>query len=361
MSGRVHNFCAGPCILPLSVLEEVQAEFVDYHGAGMSLIEMSHRGGHYDEVHAQAKALALEVYGAPEDFDVLFVQGGATLQFAMVPMNLLAPGRRGAYALTGSWARGAFQDAAHYGEVYASWDGAEEGYRRAPASDEIRLGSDTRYLHITSNETIGGIRYAQWPEVPVPLVADMSSDLMSRPIPWSRFDLVYGGVQKNLGPAGMAMVFLRRALLDEARENLARYLRFDVHQKSSSLFNTPPVFTVYVTGKVLRWMKNKGGLEVIEREAREKAERVYGVIDSSDGYYRSPVDAASRSHMNVVFRLPNEKLESKFLEQAEARGLVNLKGHRSVGGCRASLYNAMPHASVEALCDFMGDFRDGSR
>ena len=339
----------------------MQAELVDYHGAGMSLIEMSHRGGHYDEVHAQAKALALEVYGAPEEFDVLFVQGGATLQFAMVPMNLLGAGRRGAYALTGSWARGAFQDAAHYGEVYAAWDGAGEGYRRAPASHEIRLEEDTRYLHITSNETIGGIRYAQWPEAPVPLVADMSSDLMSRPIPWSRFDLVYGGVQKNLGPAGMAMVFLRRALLDEARENIARYLRFDVHQKSDSLFNTPPVFTVWVTGKVLRWMKDQGGLEVIEREAREKAELVYAVIDASEDYYRCPVDSASRSHMNVVFRLPSEALEARFLEQAEARGLVNLKGHRSVGGCRASLYNAMPRASVEALCDFMDEFRDGNR
>ena len=359
MSSRVHNFCAGPCILPLPVLEEVQAEFVDYHGAGMSLIEMSHRGGHYDEVHAQAKALALEVYGAPEEFDVLFVQGGATLQFAMVPMNLLAPVRRGAYALTGTWARGAFQDAAHYGEVYAAWDGAEEGYRRAPASDEIHLEEDTRYLHITSNETIGGIRYAQWPEAPVPLVADMSSDFMSRPIPWSRFDLVYGGVQKNLGPAGMAMVFLRRALLDEARENVARYLRYDVHQKSSSLFNTPPVFTVWVTGKVLRWMKDKGGLEVIEREARDKAELVYGVIDASEGYYRCPVDEASRSHMNVVFRLPSEDLEARFLAGAEAAGLVNLEGHRSVGGCRASLYNAMPRASVEALCGFMHDFRSG--
>ena len=221
------------------------------------------------------------------------------------------------------------------------------------------MEEDTRYLHITSNETIGGIRYAEWPEAPVPLVADMSSDFMSRPIPWPRFDLVYGGVQKNLGPAGMAMVFLRRALLDEARENVARYLRYDVHQKSSSLFNTPPVFTVWVTGKVLRWMKGKGGLEVIEREAREKAELVYGVIDASEGYYRCPVDEASRSHMNVVFRLPSEDLEARFLARAEAVGLVNLKGHRSVGGCRASLYNAMPRASVEALCGFMHDFRSG--
>ncbi len=361
MSARVHNFCAGPCTLPLCVLEEVQAELVDYHGAGMSLIEMSHRGGHYDEVHARARALALEVYGAPEDFDVLFVQGGASLQFAMVPMNLLGPGRKGAYVLTGSWARGAFQDAAHHGEVYAAWDGADEGYRRAPASHEIRLEEGTRYLHITSNETIGGIRLAEWPEAPVPLVADMSSDFMSRPIPWPRFDLVYGGVQKNLGPAGMAMVFIRRTLLDEAREDAARYLRYDVHRRSRSLFNTPPVFTVYVTGKVLRWMKDKGGLEVIEREAREKAGLVYGTIDASDGYYRCPVDDASRSHMNVVFRLPSEALEARFLERAEACGLVNLEGHRSVGGCRASLYNAMPRAGVEALCDFMGEFRGRDR
>ena len=359
MNRRVHNFCAGPCILPLSVLEEVEAEFVDYHGAGMSLIEMSHRGGHYDEVHAQAKALALEVYDAPEEFDVLFVQGGASLQFAMVPMNLLRPGRKGAYALTGSWAKGAFQDAAHYGGVYAAWNGTEEGYRRTPASHEIRLEEGTRYLHITSNETIGGIRYAEWPEVPIPLVADMSSDFMSRPIPWARFDLVYGGVQKNLGPAGMAMVFIRRALLDEAREDVARYLRYGVHQRSDSLFNTPPVFTVYVTGKVLRWMKDRGGLDVIEREAREKAELVYGVIDASDGYYRCPIDEASRSHMNIVFRLPSEELEARFLRQAEAAEFMNLKGHRSVGGCRASLYNAMPRASVEALCDFMNDFRAG--
>ena len=361
MRRRVHNFCAGPCILPLSVLEEVQTEFVDYHGAGMSLIEMSHRGGHYDEVHAQAKALALEVYRAPKDFDVLFVQGGASLQFAMVPMNLLSPGCKGAYALTGSWARGAFEDAAHHGEIYAAWDGAEQGYRRAPAPSEFRLEEDTRYLHITSNETIGGIRYAEWPQAPVPLVADMSSDLMSRHIPWSRFDLVYGGVQKNLGPAGMAMVFIRRALLDEVREDAARYLRYDVHQRSTSLFNTPPVFTVYVTGKVLRWMRDKGGLEVIEREAREKAELVYEAIDTSDGYYRCPVEAGSRSHMNIVFRLPSEALEARFLREAEAAEFMNLEGHRSVGGCRASLYNAMPRDSVEALCHFMSDFRGGKR
>ena len=361
MSRRVHNFCAGPCTLPLEVLEAARDELVDYHGAGMSLIEMSHRGGHYEEVHEEARALALEVSGAPEEFDVLFVQGGASLQFAMVPMNLLGPGRKGAYALTGTWARGAFEDAGRHGEVYRAWDGAGLGYARAPRSGELVLQGRTRYLHLTSNETIGGIRYAQWPEVPVPLVADMSSDFLSRTIPWPRFDLVYGGVQKNLGPPGMAMVFIRRAILEEGRPEVARYLRYEVHRGADSLFNTPPIFSVYVTGKVLRWMKDKGGLAAIEREAREKAGLVYEVIDRSEGFYRCPVDAGSRSHMNVVFRLPREDLEARFLDEAGAADLVNLRGHRSVGGCRASIYNAMPRGSVEALCAFMTDFRDRHR
>ena len=361
MSRRVHNFCAGPCTLPLAVLEETRDEFVDYHGAGMSLVEMSHRGGPYEAVHMEARALALEVSGAPEDFDVLFVQGGASLQFAMVPINLLGSGRKGAYALTGAWARGAFEDAGRHGEVYGAWDGARVGHARAPRSEELVIEDHTRYLHLTSNETIGGIRYAEWPEAPVPLVADMSSDFLSRPIPWARFDLVYGGVQKNLGPPGMAMVFIRRSILEEGRPKAARYLRYEVHRGAASLFNTPPVFSVYVTGKVLRWMKDRGGLEAIEREAREKAGLVYAAIDASEGFYRCPVDAASRSHMNVVFRLPREDLEARFLEEAAAADLANLKGHRSVGGCRASLYNAMPRSSVEALCAFMADFRDRNR
>ena len=297
------------------------------------------------------------MFDAPEDFDVLFIQGGAMLQFAMVAMNLLRPGQRAGYVNTGTWAKGAIADAGHYGEVYTAWDGASEGYARTPDDSEIEVRDGTRYLHITSNETIGGIRFPAFPVVSVPLVADMSSEMMARRIPWDRFDLVYGGVQKNLGPAGMAMVFIRQSAMPPANESIARYLRYDVHLDTRSLFNTPPMFTIAMVGKVLKWMKNKGGLDVIEREAAEKAAVLYRQVDESDGFYSCPVAPASRSHMNVVFRLPSEALESRFLDEAKSADLLNLKGHRSVGGCRASIYNAMPRAGVEALADLMGRFR----
>lgn len=357
MSKRVHNFCAGPCTLPLSVLEEARDEFVDYHGEGMSLIEMSHRAKAYDEVHQEAMRLALEVYGAPQDFGVMFIQGGATLQFAMVPMNLLSAGTTAGYVNSGSWGQGAIADAKPHAEIYTAWDGAEHNYTRMPRPGEIRVEPNTRYLHVTSNETIGGIRMVDWPDAGVPLVADMSSDYMSRAIPWEKFDLIYGGAQKNLGPAGMAIVFMRKSIVDGLNKNLARYLRYDVHLDKDSLFNTPPVFAVYMVGKVLKWMKAKGGLAVIEREAADKAAILYDVIDGSGGYYSSPVDEACRSHMNVVFRLPSEDLEKKFLAEADRADLVNLKGHRSVGGCRASIYNALPADSVRVLADFMGEFQ----
>lgn len=357
MSNRVYNFCAGPCTLPLEVLEEAQRELPDYQGTGMSLIEMSHRAPEYDAVHREAMELALELFEAPQEFGVLFVQGGAHLQFAMLPMNLLHEGGRGAYVNSGYWARAALRDAKTHGEAYEVWDGKEHGYSRMPQSDEIALAQNTRYLHVTSNETIGGIRMTRWPEVDVPLVADMSSELMSRPIPWERFDLVYGGVQKNLGPAGAAIVFVRKSILERTNRDLASYLRYDVHYEKASLHNTPPVFVIYMVGKVLKWMQRKGGLRAIEREAQAKAGLIYQAIDESDGYYRSPVARPDRSLMNVVFRLPSEELEAKFLREAESRGLVSLKGHRSVGGCRASLYNAMPQEGAAALAEFMAGFR----
>ena len=357
MTNRVYNFCAGPCTLPLEVLEEAQQEFVDYHGAGMSLIEMTHRGPEYEAVHNEAVELAREIYGAPDDFEVLFLQGGATLQFAMIPMNMLKAGEKAAYIGSGAWASGAFKDAQKYGDVYLAWDGKEEGYTRMPASDEIELQPDTRYLHITSNETIGGIRMTEWPEVDVPMIADMSSDYMSRPIPWQKFDLVYGGAQKNLGPAGAALVFVRKSVLADCNTDIGEYLRYSVHAEKNSLFNTPPVFTIYMIGKVLKWMKAKGGLSVIEQEAADKAGRLYDVIDNSDGWYICPVATENRSHMNVVFRLPSEDLEKKFIKEADAAGMKNLKGHRSVGGCRASIYNAMPYEGVDALAQFMEQFR----
>jgi len=357
MSNRVHNFCAGPCTLPLEVLEEAQQEFVDYHGAGMSLIEMSHRAPEYDAVHMEAMELAREVYQAPDDFAVVFVQGGATLQFSMVPMNLLRPGDKAGFVGSGAWATGAFKDAQRYGDSYLAWDGKDGGYTRMPTTDEVVIQPGTRYLHVTSNETIGGIRMVEWPDVEVPLVADMSSDYMSRVIPWEKFDLVYGGVQKNLGPAGAALVFIRKSILPNLNTDIGAYLQYGIHVEKDSLFNTPPVFTVYMIGKVLKWMKAKGGLEAIEQEAADKAGRLYGAIDSSDGWYSCPVAVENRSHMNVVWRLPDEDLEKKFLKEADAAGLKNLKGHRSVGGCRASLYNALPMESVDALVSFMQKFQ----
>ncbi len=357
MGKRVHNFGAGPCTLPLSALKEAQAEFTNYMDSGMSVIEMSHRGKEYDQTHAEAMALAKEVFGAPDDFEVMFIQGGATMSFSMIPMNLLVDGQKGAYIDCGAWSGKALKDAAYYGEVYAAWSGKDEKYTRMPRNEEIKLEPDTRYLHITTNETIGGIRTIEWPDVDVPLVADMSSDFMTRPIPWEKFDIVYGGAQKNLGPAGMSVMFIRKSILDKTNKNLGAYLRLDIHCKKESLYNTPPVFSIYMMGKVLKWMKSLGGLKEIERRAAEKAAVVYGAIDGSNGYYNCPVVKEYRSVMNIVFRLPTEELEAKFIAEAKAADLIGLKGHRDVGGCRASCYNAMTMEGVQALKAFMEKFQ----
>lgn len=354
---RAVNFCAGPCTLPLEVLERAQAEFVDFGGAGMSLIEMSHRSPEYEAVHNGAIDLVRTLFALPDDFDVLFLQGGATLQFAMVPINLLGEGAAAGYVVSGSWGRQALADASHHGDAYSAWSGEDGGFTRMPAATEVAVRPDTRYVHVTSNETIHGIRMVDWPETDVPLVGDMSSDYLSRPIPWKRFDVVYGGAQKNLGPAGLTIVFVRRSVLEETRRDLAAYLRWDIHAGKNSLYNTPPVFAIYMMGKTLQWIEERGGLAAMEAAAIERAGLIYRAIDDSDGYYRSPVDPAARSLMNVVFRLPDEASEARFLAGAEERRMLNLKGHRSVGGIRASLYNAMPISGVEALASYMESFR----
>jgi phosphoserine aminotransferase len=357
---RAHNFGAGPCTLPLEVLEEAREEFLDFAGTGMSILEMSHRSPEYEAVHNEALQLARQVAEAPDEFEVLFVQGGATLQFAMVALNLLQPGDKGAYVVSGSWGSRALEDARPYGDVYAAWDGQPSGYATMPDRTP-EIASGTRYLHVTSNETIGGIRMVDFPRPDVPLVGDMSSDYLSRPIEWDLFDLVYGGVQKNLAPAGMAVVYIRKQALDNARRDLGSYLRYDWHAKSNSLGNTPPMFPIYVMGKVLRRMQAAGGLQTMEKQAGEKAGRLYQTIDQSEGFYRNPVDERLRSHMNVVFRLPDPSLESLFLKEAESRHMIGLKGHRSVGGCRASLYAALPMDSVDALSDLMEEFARSHR
>lgn len=354
---RTFNFSAGPCTLPLEALEEAQAEFVDYAGTGMSLIEMSHRGKEYDAVHMEALDLAMSVFGAPDDFVPLFIGGGATLQFAMVAMNLLDDGTKGAYVDSGAWASKALEDAGYHGDVYSAWDGSEEGFTRMPSDQELRLSDNTRYLHITSNETIGGIRFVDFPDTDVRLVGDMSSDYMSRPIPWDRFDVVYGGAQKNLGPAGVDLTFVRRSVLEETRRDRAAYLRYDIHAAKDSMYNTPPVFSIYMVGKVLKWMEGLGGVAAMEERAARRSSLVYDAIDNSDGFYLSPVSVTHRSHMNIVFRLPSEEKEAAFISQAAERSMTSLKGHRSVGGIRASIYNAMPDEGVAALVDFMSEFR----
>jgi phosphoserine aminotransferase len=353
---RAHNFCAGPCTLPASVIEELAAELPDLDGAGMSLIEMSHRDPIYDRIHHETIDLLRELCAVPDDFSIQLLQGGATLQFAMLPMNLLGGGRVGAYSVTGSWASKALADAELIGVTSVAWDGSAAGYTSMPTADQLHLDDDIRYLHVTSNETIGGIRLPEFYELAVRQVADMSSDYLTRPIPWERFDVVYGGAQKNLGPAGLTVVFVRDSVLDEIPPTVPSYLSYATHASSDSLANTPPVFSIWATGKVLRWIRDHGGVPAMERRAAERSGLVYRAIDDSGGFYRCPVDPAARSHTNVVFRLASDDLEARFLAEAERRRLVNLKGHRSVGGIRASIYNALPTGSVEALVDHMTAF-----
>ena len=353
---RVHNFSAGPCTLPLEVLEETQGEFLNFADIGMSIIEDSHRGPAYEKIHQNALSSFRRLTDLPDDFTVLFLQGGATLQFAQSAMNLLAENEMAGYVNTGVWGQKSLEDASRVANVYEAWSGKESGFTKTPDSNELNIQQDTKWLHITSNETIGGIRFEQFPDVDVPMVADMSSDFLSRNIDWEKFDLVYGGAQKNLGPAGLAIVVVRRESLGKHGRNLPTYLDYQFHDKNDSLGNTPPMFPIYVMGKVLDWMEKNGGLVEFERRADIRSSLIYEVIDKSDGWYSSPVATGSRSLMNIIFHLPDETLENRFIEEAADLDLINLKGHRSVGGVRTSLYNAMPVESVEILSSFMKDF-----
>lgn len=359
---RVHNFCAGPCTLPMSVIQELSDELPDFENSGMSLIEMSHRDPIYDQIHHETMDLLRELCAVPDDFSILLLQGGASLQFAMVPMNLLASddpssNHRGGYVVSGSWGKKAIADAKLIGDsAYTAWSGADGGFTRMPTADELDIEEGSRFLHVTSNETIGGIRLPEFFDLDVRQVGDMSSDYLTRPIPWDRFDLVYGGAQKNLGPAGLAVVFVRNSILADLPKSIPAYLRYETHSAADSLANTPPVFSIWATGKVLRWMKANGGVAGMEQRAKQRSGMLYDIIDQSDGFFVSPVDADSRSLTNVVFRLASEDLEKRFLAEAEEHKLMNLRGHRSVGGVRASVYNALPTESVQALVDYMRRF-----
>ncbi|MDA3948533.1 MAG: 3-phosphoserine/phosphohydroxythreonine transaminase [Spirochaeta sp.] len=352
---RVFNFYAGPATLPLPVLEAAQADLVDYRGSGLSLIETSHRSNDYDEVHASAQRLIRELLGVPDGYSVLFLGGGATMQFGMIPMNLMTTGRSD-LVLSGVWAQKALDDAKKYGTVSVVYDGSDTKFSTLPAASSVASTRDSSYLHITSNETIDGIQWKEFPTVDAPLVADMSSDILSRPVPVERFGLIYAGAQKNLGPAGVTIVIIRDDLLERSPADLPIYLRYPTHAKKDSLYNTPPVFPIYIVNLVLQWIVDNGGLAGIAERNRRKADALYQAIADSDGFYRSPVDPAVRSDMNVVFRLPDEEQEKKFVAGAAERGMIGLKGHRSVGGVRASIYNAMPEAGVETLIAYMNEF-----
>lgn len=353
---RKMNFSAGPSVLPLEVLEELRDQLVDYKGNGLSMIEASHRGGMFEEMYDECLSLFRSLLGIPDGYDVYFLGGGATLQFTMIPMNFLTPDKCADYAKTGTWSNKAASDAMKLGRVNVFFDDKEAGYTHLPNPKTIKPSPDSAYVYLCANETIGGIEWKDFPDTgDVPLIADMSSDIFSRPVDVSRFGMIYGGVQKNLGPAGATFIIMRHDMLDRRNANLTAYMDYALHAKDRGLYNTPPVFSIWAVKLVLEWIGRNGGVEGMDRRAQEKSDLVYSVIDSSP-FFRSPVDKAVRSRMNVVFRLPSEELEAQFLKEASAEGMMGLKGHRSVGGLRASLYNALPLEDVQALASFMKEF-----
>jgi phosphoserine aminotransferase len=353
----VYNFNAGPAMLPPPVLEQVQAELRDYQGCGMSIMEMSHRSREYEAVNSQAETNFKRLVGVGEGYRVLFLQGGASTQFAMLPMNFLPAGATADYLMTGAWAEKALEEAKALGQVRVAASTQSDNYRRVPRPDEISLSPEPAYVHLTSNETIQGIQWQNFPDVgDRPLVADMSSDILSRPLDGNRFALIYAGAQKNLGPSGVTAVLIREAWLARANKNVPTMLRYATHVKNNSLYNTPPAFGVYMLNLVLQWIEKTGGLAALADRNRQKARTLYDIIDNSGGFYRGHALPESRSLMNVTFRLPSEALEKQFVSESLSAGMVGLAGHRSVGGIRASIYNAVSLEACQALARFMTDF-----
>lgn len=355
---RARNFNPGPSTLPLPVLEQIRDEIVDFHGGGLSIIESSHRSDEYESVHNRAIADMRELLAIPDSYEILFLGGGATLQFSMVPLNFLSRSSSCDLVLSGSWAKKALADARLVGKANVIFDGSANKFTTLPDAKAVRPTAGSVYLHITSNETIEGLQWQEFPDTgSTPLVADMSSDILSRPIDIEKFGLIYAGAQKNVGPAGLTIVIIRKDLLEKCNPDLTAYLSYKTHAEKNSLYNTPPVFSIYAAGLTLAWIKKQGGLAGITERNRKKADALYSVIDASNGYYRCPVDKRYRSAMNVVFRLKDEALEEKFVKDAEKERMIGLPGHRSVGGCRASLYNALPIEDAVALANFMKDFQ----
>lgn len=352
--GRIYNFSAGPATLPLEVLQEAQQELLDFKGTGMSILEHSHRGKAYMAVHAEAIANTKELLGLGDDYAVLFLQGGASLQFAMVPMNLLGAGQTADYTDSGTWANKAIKEAKMIGKVNVAANCGKEIPTRVPTEAELKLTPGAAYVHITTNETISGAQWKTFPKTDAPLVADMSSDILSRPFDAKQFGLIYAGAQKNLAPAGMALVIMRKELAERVPATVPTMMQYKTHIEEDSMYNTCPCFTIYMYMLVTRWIK-KTGLQNLYARNVDKAARLYKAIDAT-GYYRGTAVKEFRSDMNITWRLPSEELEDKFNKEAEKAGFSGLKGHRSVGGLRASIYNAFPVEGVDALVGFMQDF-----
>jgi phosphoserine aminotransferase len=354
---RIFNFSAGPAVLPVAVLEQAQRDLISLPGVGMSILEISHRSKPFDDVIEGCEADLRTLAGISKDYHVLFLQGGASLQFSMVPMNLLSAGSSADYIVTGAWSQKAVKEAKRVGGVNIVASTESENFARVPRQQELKLDPNAAYVHYTTNNTIFGTEFNYVPDVgAVPLVADASSDIFSGPIDVEKYGLIYAGAQKNLAPAGLTLVIVRNDLLKRAPSSLPTMLQYGVHAENKSMYNTPPVFAIYIMRLVLAWLIKQGGLVAIEKRNARKADKLYAEIDRSD-FYRGHASKDSRSRMNVTFRLPSEDLEKKFIKDATAAGLDGLKGHRSVGGLRASIYNAFPEEGIDALVQFMSEFQ----
>jgi phosphoserine aminotransferase len=356
MPERIYNFSPGPAGLPPEVLQQAAKDVVNYHDRGMGIIEMSHRSKEFIAITDEAEELLRELLGIPGNYKVLFLQGGASTQFAMVPMNLLPSGRTASYLNTGTWSRKAIKEAKLFGNVQVAYSSEETNFDHVPGNEDYQVDPAAEYLYFVSNNTIFGTQFAEFPQTDKPLVCDMSSDILSRPVDIKPFGLIFAGAQKNMGPAGCTVVIIREDLLDRTPEKVPTMFRYKTHADAGSMFNTPPCFAIYCIGLVLKWLKNLGGLAAIERINHEKGALLYEAIDSSD-FYRGHALMDSRSLMNITFNLPTPELEAKFVAEATELGMDGLKGHRSVGGIRASIYNAFPRQGVEKLVDFMAEFK----
>ncbi|MDP2173303.1 MAG: 3-phosphoserine/phosphohydroxythreonine transaminase [Candidatus Cloacimonadaceae bacterium] len=355
---RVHNFNAGPAVLPEEVMLEAQQDFFNYKGMGLSVMEMSHRSKEYQAIIDETNAAVRRIYGLGDDYEVLFLQGGASMQFLMVPMNFAFDGKEANYINTGMWSKKAISEAKKLGKtVHVAGSSEDKNFSYIPK--QWQLSENPSYLHITNNNTVFGTEWKTDPDTPegVPLIADMSSNFMSKPIDVQKYDLIYAGAQKNVGPSGCVVVIIKKDLLAKAIPGVPTMLDYNIHAKNGSMYNTPPTFTIYMIGLVLKWIEDFGGLSMIEQNNIAKANYIYKAVDQSDGFYKGTVAIEDRSLMNITFRLPNEELENLFISDAKKQNMIGLKGHRDVGGCRASTYNSLPLLAAYALAQFMQSFQ----